>query len=81
MICNGKRCNNFKQEEDRFRLDIRNMFFTITLVKHWHRWLSREVEVLHLWKHSTSGWKSSSEQPDQVDDVPAHCKGIGQDDL
>jgi len=25
------------------------------------------------------GW--GSEQPDQVEDVPAHCRGVGLDDL
>lgn len=79
MICNRKRGNNFKLKEDRFRLDIRKMFLKIT-VRHWQR-LSRDVEVLYPWKHSRSGWNSSFEQPDQADDVPAHCKGVGQDDF
>jgi len=34
----------------------------------------------HAWKHSVLVvW--DSEQPDLVVDVPAHCRGIGLDDL
>ncbi|KFQ32242.1 hypothetical protein N332_14171, partial [Mesitornis unicolor] len=42
--------NGFKLEEGRFRLDIRRKFFTVRVVRHWHRLQDVDVPSLEVFK-------------------------------
>jgi len=76
MCSDRTRGHSSKLKEGRFRLDIRKKFFTMRVLKHWHR-LPREVvdTPLPVVVQGQVGW--SSEQPGLVGDVPAHGRGVG----
>ena len=77
ICCDRTRGNSLKLKEERFRLDIRKMFFTMKAVKHWLRLPSDVVDApsLQTLRVRLDGALST----DGAVCAPAHCMGLGLD--
>ena len=59
ICCDKTGGNGFKPKEKRFGLDIRKMFFTIRVARHWHRLPTEMLDIPSLETLKVSGWTGS----------------------
>lgn len=75
------RDDGFEVKEGRFRLDMREICFTMRMVEHWNRLPREVVDPLPLLGTLQVRSNEDLEEHDLVEDVPAGCTGVGLDDL
>jgi len=70
------RGNGFKLKEGRFRPERRKKFFTMSMVRPWHK-LPREAVAAPLPGRVQGQVGQGFQQPGLVEGVPAHDWGLG----
>ena len=77
MCCDRTRGSGFKLKEGRFLLHISKFFFTVSVMRHWHRLPREVVDALSLETFKVR----LDEQPDIAVGVPVHYRRVGLDGL
>jgi len=75
-VCGDRtRGNGFKLKKVRFRLDIRNNYYTVMVVRQWNR-LPRDVVEAQSPETFEARLVQALRQPHLAVDVPVYCRGV-----